>query len=61
MIDDISVNFMKFVKNERYFNSIDKNKKGSGFKDFMRWKNNTEYVLSVRKPSTVDPYHATKP
>ena len=62
MMDDISVNFYDVCKEaERYFNSIDKNKKGSGFKAFMRWKNNTEYMYY---PSgnriNIDPYHTAK-
>lgn len=62
MMDDVSVNFYDVCEEaERYFNSVDKNKKGSGFKAFMRWKNNTEYMYY---PSgnriNVDPYHTAK-
>ena len=62
MMDDISVNFYDVCEEaERYFKTIDKNKKGSGFKAFMRWKNNTEYMYYPSgNRSTVDPYHTSK-
>lgn len=61
-MDDISVNFYDVCEEaERYFNSIDKNKKGSGFKAFMRWKNNTEYMYYPSgNRSNIDPYHTSK-
>ena len=62
MMDDNSINFYEVCEEaERYFNSIDKNKKGSGFKAFMRWKNNTEYMYYPSgNRSNIDPYHTSK-
>ena len=45
LIDDTSVNFYDVCEAaESYFDTIDKYAKGSGYKGFQRWKNNTEYM-----------------
>ena len=45
MMADPSYNFYEVCEAaERYFNTIDKYQKGSGYKGFLRWKNNTEYM-----------------
>ena len=44
MMKDNKINFYDVVKEaEKYFSTHDKNKKGSGYKPFMRWVHNNEY------------------
>lgn len=44
MMNDHTINFYKVVEEaELYFNTIDVNAKGSGYKQFMRWVVNNEY------------------
>ena len=57
-MNDNSVNFYDVVKEaEAYFETIDKDKKGSGYKPFMRWKYANEYkYFPTGDRSNVDPY-----
>ena len=62
MMDDPSINFYDVCESaERYFKTIDISKKGSGFKQFMRWKNATErmYYPSGNRMKT-DPLFVEK-
>ena len=44
MMNDNSINFYDVVKEaESYFKTIDVTKKGSGYKQFMRWAVSNEY------------------
>ena len=57
-MNDNYVNFYDVVKEaEAYFETIDKDKKGSGYKPFMRWKYANEYkYFPTGDRSNVDPY-----
>lgn len=60
MINDNSINFYDVVEEaEDYFSTIDKTKKGSGWKGYARWKNANEYKYypSGRRDS-IDPFFA---
>jgi len=61
-MQDNSVNFYDVVKEaESYFNTIDKNKKGSGYKPYMRWKYANEYKFFPSGDRTqIDPYFVEK-
>ncbi|RMB63824.1 T9SS C-terminal target domain-containing protein [Dokdonia sinensis] len=60
MMDDPSINFYDVVASgEAYFRTIDKDAKGSGYKQFARWKNNNEYKFYPSgKRDLVDPNFA---
>jgi photosystem II stability/assembly factor-like uncharacterized protein len=62
MMRDNSINFYDVVKEaESHFKTIDKTKKGSGWKGFQRWVNDNEYKYypdGVR--SNEDPYFVSK-
>lgn len=58
MMDDYSINFYDVCKAaDKYFETHDKNKKGSGWKPYQRWKNANEYkYYPDGNRSNVDPY-----
>ena len=62
MMDDYSYNFYEVVEvAEEYFDSIDKNAKGSGYKPYMRWKIANEYkYYPDGERSSVDHYLVEK-
>ncbi|MES2812107.1 MAG: T9SS type A sorting domain-containing protein [Bacteroidota bacterium] len=64
MMDDMSINFYTVCDSaEAYFNTIDKNKKGSGYKPFLRWKydNESKYYPSGNRMIDYDlPYKEFK-
>lgn len=62
MQSDNSYNFYEVVEvAERYFNSIDKYAKGSGYKPYMRWKEANEYkYYPSGDRSKVDPLFVEK-
>ncbi len=62
MMDDFSYNFYEVVEvAEEYFDSIDKNAKGSGYKPYMRWKIANEYkYYPDGERSSVDHYLVEK-
>ncbi|MFK8009715.1 MAG: T9SS type A sorting domain-containing protein [Saprospiraceae bacterium] len=58
MINDMSINFYEVCDSaESYFSRIDINAKGSGWKNYARWKNNNEYkYYPTGRRDNVDPY-----
>ena len=62
MMDDYSINFYEVCKAaEKYFETHDKNVKGSGWKPFQRWKNANEYkYYPDGDRSNVDPFFVEK-
>lgn len=58
MIKDVSINFYEVCDSaERYFSTIDIDAKGSGWKNYARWKNNNEYkYYPTGRRDNVDPY-----
>ena len=60
MMYDNSYNFYEVVQTaERYFETIDKDAKGSGYKPFMRWVNANEYkYFPDGNRADVNPYFA---
>lgn len=58
MMDDMSVNFYTVVDSaEAYFKTINRDKKGSGYKPFLRWKHlNEEKYFPSGDRSNVNPY-----
>ena len=57
MMKDMTVNFYTVCDSaEAFFKSIDRNKKGSGYKPFMRWKNEFESKYSPSGNRMVDHY-----
>ena len=58
MMDDYSINFYDVCKAaEKYFQSHDKNVKGSGWKSYQRWRNANEYkYYPDGNRSNVNPY-----
>ena len=58
LMDDPSVNFYEVCKQaDKYFETHDKDVKGSGWKGYQRWRNENEskYAPSGRRDN-VDPY-----
>ena len=62
MMDDYSINFYEVCKAaEKYFETHDKNVKGSGWKPFQRWINANEYkYYPDGDRSNVDPFFVEK-
>ena len=62
MMSDPSINFYEVVAEaERYFSSIDRNQKGSGWKNFERWRNNNEYkYYPTGRRDNIDPLFPVK-
>ena len=62
LIEDTSVNFYEVCEAaERYFDTIDKYAKGSGYKGFQRWKEANEYkFFPTGRRDNVDPHFAHK-
>lgn len=60
MRDDLSYNFYDVCNAaELYFSTIEKEAKGSGYKPYLRWKNNNEYKFyPTGKRDNIDPYFA---
>ena len=60
LMEDTSVNFYDVVKEgETYFKTVDLTVKGSGYKQFLRWKNNNEYkFFPSGRRDNLDPYLA---
>lgn len=58
LINDLDVNFYDVcAAAEAHFNTINKDKKGSGYKGFLRWKNNNEYkYYPSGKRNNIDPF-----
>ncbi len=62
MVNNNSYNFYEVVSEaERYFEGIDKLKKGSGWKHFQRWVNENEpKFYPSGKRDSIDPYFISK-
>ncbi len=62
MMNDKTVNFYTVCEEaEKYFETIDKNKKGSGWKPYQRWKDANEYkYYPDGDRSTEDPFFVKK-
>ncbi|MGB0984701.1 MAG: VPS10 domain-containing protein [Saprospiraceae bacterium] len=62
MMNDMSVNFYEVVgEAERYFENIDKGAKGSGWKNFERWRVENEFkYYPTGDRSQIDPYFVAK-
>ena len=60
MINDLDINFYDICKvADAHFDTINKDEKGSGYKGYMRWKNNNEYKFYPSGDRiNIDPFFA---